>query len=135
VTAVDYSKVALGILRERSAGMSSVHIVHADLEANEFSIEALSFDLICDCCFLWRPLFRSMQAGICSGGFFVGVYPLAGDEAAPRPTSGAFLIEPAELLGFFAGWEICHYFEGRPGRKASRRLRAEIVARKPTALA
>jgi SAM-dependent methyltransferase len=132
VTAVDYSSVAVTILRERAseAGLR-LDIVRADLEHNGFEIQPGMWDLICDTCFLHRPLFPAVREGLRPGGVFVGVYPLAGDDAAPRPTNPAYLMNPGELRALFRGWEILHDLEGRPGNDATRRLRAELAARKP----
>jgi SAM-dependent methyltransferase len=129
VTAVDYSEVALGMLRMRVHG--TVRIVRADLERGEFNIAPDTYDLICCCNFLHRPLFEPMRCGVLPGGLFVGVFPLSGDDAAPRPTNPAYLIEPGELLQVVEGWEVLHSFEGRPDGDPARRLRAEVVARRP----
>jgi SAM-dependent methyltransferase len=118
VTAVDYSSVALNDLRPRAS--PSVEIVQADLEAGEFDIVQAGFDLICDCCFLHRPLFEPMKNGVKPGGLFIGVFP----------RRGAFRLEPGELDPIFEGWEILHRFEGYPGGDETRHWRDEIVARK-----
>jgi hypothetical protein len=128
VTAIDYSQVALDILRERSVGLE-INIVRADIEAPDFHIRPAQYDLICDACFLWRPLFPAMRAGLRSGGTFIGVYPIAGD--AKLPSNPAYLMQPGELFTYFHDWDVFHSFEGRPGGDPSRRLRAEIAARKP----
>src|SRR5687768_17413870 len=56
VVAVDYSSVALVALRVRVSG--NVQIVQADLEAGAFEIAEGLYHLICDSCFLHRPLFH-----------------------------------------------------------------------------
>lgn len=119
VTAVDYSSVALDALRPRVG--STVTIVKADLEAGEFDIAPASYDLICDCCFLDRPLFEPMKNGVKPGGLFIGVFP----------RRGTFRLEAGELDPFFADWEILRRFEGYPGGDETRHYRDEIVARKP----
>lgn len=117
VTAVDSSHVALESLR----GIPGIQTVEADLEADESSIGAGRYDLICDTCFLHRPLFRAMRDGLRPGGVFAGVFPLEG-------INPAYLMSAGELPGHFAGWEIVLFAE-RPS--VSGRLRAEIIARKP----
>lgn len=119
VTAVDYSSVALGTLRGRVGPL--VEIVQADLERGEFDIPSESFDLVCDLCFLHRPLFEPMKQGVRPGGLFIGVFP----------RRGSFRLEPGELDPYFAGWEMLHRFAGFPGGDESRHWREEIVARKP----
>jgi SAM-dependent methyltransferase len=109
VTAVDYSTVALDMLRRRVS--TSVEIVEADLEAGEFEIAPDRYDLICDMCFLHRPLFEPMKQGVTRGGVFIGVFP----------RRGAFRLEPGELDPYFAGWEILHRFQGFPGGAGEKR--------------
>jgi SAM-dependent methyltransferase len=116
VTAVDSSQVAL----ERLAGVNA-RIIKADLEAGEWQIEAASYDLICDTCFLYRPLFPHIRDGLRPGGLFVGVFPLDG-------INPEYLIKPGELPGHFAGWDLLFSAERSSG---SGRMRAEIIARKP----
>ena len=119
VVAVDYSSVALDALRPRAS--DNVSIVQADLEAGEFEIAAAAYDLVCDCCFLHRPLFEPMKRGLRPGGLFIGVFP----------RRSSFRLEPGELDPYFDGWEIRHRFEGFPGGDEARHWRDEIVARKP----
>lgn len=114
VTAVDYSSVALDQLRTRAG--NPVEIIQADLERGEYTISPGSFDLICDCCFLHRPLFPAIRAGLREGGLFVGVFPLAG-------INPLYLVEPGELASHFEGWEILHSIADS--------TRAEFAARKP----
>jgi tellurite methyltransferase len=127
VTAVDYSDVALAKLRERG---SSVTAVRADLERGEFEIDPGRYDLILDCCFLHRPLFPLIRRGVRAGGLFVGVLPVNDPEAA-TPMNPAFLVEPGELFELFSDWHIEHWAEERRGGDPSRRLRAQLIARKP----
>ena len=126
VTAVDYSDVALAKVRAR---VPNITVVRADLERGEFEIERAGYDLIVDCCFLHRPLFSEIRAGIRIGGLFVGVLPLK-DPQAETPMNATFLLEPGELLTWFDGWQIEHWSEARSGGDASRRLRAHLVARR-----
>ncbi len=114
VTAVDYSVAALAKLRDRCA---EVNIVSADLEREEFNIEPEAYDLIVDCCFLHRPLFPAIRAGVRPGGLFVGVLPLK-DETSQK----FYRADPGELLSYFRDWQIEHWSEGR---------RAQLIARKP----
>ena len=125
VTAVDYSEIALEKTRERSG---AVRTVLADLERGEFVIERGAFDLIIDCCFLYRPLFPHIREGVCAGGKFVGVLPMR-DDAATKPMNPAFLVESGELLSYFWHWEIEHWRERRTGDDPARQLRAELIAR------
>jgi tellurite methyltransferase len=115
VTAVDSSGVALDILSERAAEGLSVHPVLADLEAGEFRIEANSWDLIVDCCYLQRDLFPSIREGLRRGGLFVGIFPMSG-------INPAYLMRAGEGRELFGDWKLLHYTEA---------LRTEILAEKP----
>lgn len=121
VTAVDHSTVALKLLGEKATGLP-VRIVRANLEHDGFDIEPDRYRLIVDTCFLYRPLLPAMKRGLCEGGVFFGVFPLEGDNLA-------FLMAAGELRTQFDDWEVLHYDESRPGD--GRRLRAQIIARKP----
>jgi SAM-dependent methyltransferase len=127
VTAVDYSEIALSVVKERC---DKIRTVQADLEHGEFLIEPGTYDLIVDCCFLHRPLFPLIRQGVRRGGLFVGVLPLP-DELAQKPMNPAFLVQNGELLSHFDDWQVEHWREWRSGGDPSRRLRAELVARKP----
>jgi tellurite methyltransferase len=127
VTAVDSSPVAIGILRERSAGLA-VDARIADLERGEFAIAADSFDLICDLLYLQRDLFAQIRGGVRPGGVFAGAIHLAGGDPELHPRHPAFLLQPEELRNEFADWKILFYSEGpEPGRA---RRAARIIARK-----
>ncbi|HYP12492.1 MAG TPA: methyltransferase domain-containing protein [Bryobacteraceae bacterium] len=128
VVAVDYSQAALRELAARSAGLP-VQIIEADLELGEFQITPNSFDLICDCLYLQRPLWPANKTGIRPGGLFVGVFPLFDPESAV-PMSRAFLMDRGELRELFDDWHIEHYSEDPPAADG-KRCRARIVARKP----
>lgn len=122
VAAIDYSAVALNILRERAseAGLD-IHTRLADLEDGSFIIEPETYDLICDICFLHRPLFEHIRKGLRPGGLFVGLFPLEGSAMNP-----AYLMKAGELPAHFEGWQILQSFE-----RMQDRPRAALVARKP----
>ena len=116
VTAVDYSQVALAQL-EQERGDLPIRTILADIEGGEFAIAPQSYDLIVDCCFLYRPLFERMKAGLRPGGYFVGVFRM---EAGRHCSNPEYLVKAGELQSFFLDWEVLHTAE---------RKRAEIVAR------
>jgi SAM-dependent methyltransferase len=128
VSGIDYSRVALEILHERAVGLP-VALVRADLETAGLPFHSECFDLICDCNFLWRPLFPELRRALRPGGLFIGFFPMAGQPGIRTPSNPDYLIEPGELDWIFEGWEIVHASEGQA--KASGRRRAEIAARKP----
>lgn len=127
VTAVDGASAAIDILRERASerGLGVTTSV-ADLERGEFRIEPESWDLIAKCYYLQRSLIPDVRSGVRPGGLAVVIVHVVeeGEEiTATRAARG-------ELRGFFTGWEILHYFEGRPNDSAHKRPAAEIVARR-----
>ena len=111
VTAVDFSPVAIGLLRPEARGLA-VRSVLADLEADEFVLEPRSWDLILISCYLQGDLFARLGPALRPGGVLI-VITLLGE--------GRFRLKPGELLACFPAWEVLHYreadfaeFVGRP---------------------
>jgi SAM-dependent methyltransferase len=130
VTAVDAASAAIEIVRRRAAGRSlKINPVVADLEEEEFKIEASHWDLIAICYYLQQNLFEPAKRGVIPGGVLISIVHIAepGEEETP------YRLHPGELKNFFAGWEILHDHEGKANDAAHRRAVAEIVARKPFA--
>jgi len=128
VAAVDGAATAIEILRKRAGERGAmVDTQLANLENSEYRIKADSWDLIAMCFYLHRPLFDTAKRGLRPGGVVVAiVHVAAGNEAATEHQ-----LRPGELGKYFSGWEILHYFEGKPNDPAHKRLAAEIVARRP----
>jgi tellurite methyltransferase len=124
VTAMDSSHVALDALPRMIDGQL------VDLESPDFHIEPNTFDLICDCYYLYRDLFPKLREGIKRGGLFVGVIPMIDTDPGIHPMNPAYLLNPGELRSFFADWEILHSNECKPGGDPTRRRVAELIARK-----
>ena len=61
----------------------------------------------------------------------IAIIAMADPDARVKPMNPAFLLNVGELRAEFAGWELIHDFEGKPLGNVSRRMTAEIVARKP----
>ncbi|MBS1786991.1 MAG: methyltransferase domain-containing protein [Acidobacteria bacterium] len=129
VTAVDSSKVAIELLRERANKLGlQVDARVADLETGEFIIAPNQYDLIVNCCYLQRDLFAAIKAGTKIGGVVLVVIPMVDNDPAVKPMNPAFLLLPEELRAQFADWELLHDVEGKP--VVGRRAMAEIVARR-----
>jgi SAM-dependent methyltransferase len=129
VTAVDNSRVGLEIARARAAEKNAaIDFRLADLEAGEFEIEPLAYDLICDFYYLQRDLFAAMRAGVKAGGIVVSTIHIDDGE---KP--GGFTLREGELKDFFEGFEILHYHE-TPATDTDagehHRRTAEIIAKK-----
>jgi SAM-dependent methyltransferase len=122
VTAVDRAAPAIHRLRERAAGLP-IDARVADLERGEFSVEANTYDLVCDFFYLQRDLFPAIREGLRTGGIFAGAIHLR--QAGHNP---AFALDPGELRRQFADWKILFYSES-PDPAHSRRS-ARILARK-----
>jgi SAM-dependent methyltransferase len=132
VTAVDASRVAIEIVRERARERRlELEACAADLEKQEFEIQPQSFDLICVCCYLQRDLFPAIRAGARPGSIVIAIIHTVDDSPDVKPMNPEFLLRNGELRGFFAGWDILHDFEGKPADAAHQRAVAEIVAQKP----
>src|SRR5262245_59388741 len=131
VTAVDNSRVAIEILRQR-AGEKGLAIDSrvADLERHEFIIEPGSYDLIVVCNYLQHDLFPAIRSGARIGGVVIAVIAMVDDDPNVKPMNPAFLLNSGELRAEFEGWELLRDFEGKREENERRRATAEVVARK-----
>ena len=132
VTAVDSSRVGIEVLRDRAREAHvkvSAHV--ADLETDEFSVEAESYDLICDLYYLQRDLFTLIRRGVKSGGTVVAAIHLNDGNPDAKPRNPAFLLEPGELKSLFSDWEITYYREGPSDEGGHHHDTAYLIARKP----
>lgn len=130
VTAVDNSRVGIGIAEKRAEEKSLVIDFRiADLEKGEFTIEENSFDLICDFYYLQRDLFPQMKAGVKAGGIIISTIHIYGE----GEEEGKFLLKEGELREFFHGFEILHYHEAAltdADAGEHHRRTAEIIAKR-----
>jgi|SRR5262245_10856871 len=129
VTAVDSSRVAIEILRER-ADLFGVKVNDriVDLERGEFAVEPGAYDLIVDTHFLQFNLFPAIRSGVRIGGVVLAVIAMVDDDPNVKPMNPAFLLQPGELRAQFDGWEFLHEYEGK--RKKHGRAMAEVVVRR-----
>jgi SAM-dependent methyltransferase len=131
VTAVDYSRVAIEILRQRASEKGLVIDSRvADLERHEFIIEPDSYDLILNCCYLQRDLFPAIKVGVRVGGLVIAVIAMVDDDPNVKPMNPTFLLNQGELRAEFDGWEMLRDFEGKREGSERQRAMAEIVARR-----
>jgi tellurite methyltransferase len=129
VTAVDGSRAAIGMLRER-AKVANVEIeAHvADLRQQAFPIEPAAFDLVVISYYLQRDLFAAAKRALKPGGLLIALVHTT--EGAEQPTENR--LRPGELRAHFVDWEILHLREGPSADPAHKRSVAEIVARAPS---
>jgi len=128
VTAVDGAPAAIEILNARAQQRGlDIRTRVADLESANFEMETDSWDLVSKCYYLQRSRIPAVKAGVRPGGIAIVIVHLVppGDKITYKHAA------PGELRGFFADWEILHYFEGQPDDAAHKRAVAEVVARKP----
>jgi SAM-dependent methyltransferase len=127
VTAIDAAPSAIEALQSHASQLGlHVNARQADLQGGEFRIERSSWDLIAICYYLQRDLFEPAKQGIVPGGVLVGIVHITEPGEEPTHTRA----RPDELRTYFDGWEILHYYEGKPYDTAHRRSVAEIVARR-----
>lgn len=101
-----------------------------DLEVEgENPLQGKCFDAVVAFNYLHRPLFTSLRNAIKPGGLiFYETFTLA-QRKFGRPNSAAFLLRENELLEYFQGWEVIHYFEGQKSNPD--RAIANLIARRP----
>jgi SAM-dependent methyltransferase len=127
VTAVDGAPSAIRVLLDRASDRHlKIDTRVADLEQHGFEIVPDAWDLIAMCYYLQRDLFAPAKRGIVAGGALLAIVHIThpGEEATSHR------LNPGELKNYFRGWEILHYYEGRPRDAAHKRLVAEVAARK-----
>jgi tellurite methyltransferase len=130
VVAVDSSRVALDGLGSLASNRGlQIQLVLANLEDASYSLGRDRYDLVCDCFFLHRPLFREIQECTRAGGLLAAALPVV-DEHAP-PMNPAYLIKPGELPREFPGWIVEHAIESRRTDRTRERIVGEYILRKP----
>ena len=117
VTAVDRSPVVI-------PGVDT-HVT--DLEKLEFQIVEAAWDLIVVSYYLQRDLFEAIKSGLKPGGVTLAIVHIF----EPGYEHSRFSLHPGELATYFEGWEILHYYEGKPRDPDHKRAVAEIVATRP----
>lgn len=133
VTAVDYARVGIDILKQRAAAEKKKKLVIdarvANLEAHEFEVEPNSYDLVVVCNYLQRDLFPSIRRGTRVGGVVIAVNSMLDDDPDIKPMNPAYLVSRGELRAQFEGWKLLWYFEGKSGEGPQRAI-AQVVARR-----
>lgn len=125
VTAIDGSTAAVETLRRRAASSGvNVDAQVADLEEPGFRIAPASYHLIAMSYYFERKLIEPCKRGLAPGGVMVVVALLM----QPGKELSTFRLQPGELRGYFANWELLHY---REATDAWQHSIAELVARRP----
>jgi SAM-dependent methyltransferase len=77
-----------------------------------YPLPPAAFDLIVVARYLQRDLFRAIRSATKPGGFVLyETFTVEQRRLGFGPTSGDHLLEPAELVGWFAGFEVLFYEE------------------------
>jgi SAM-dependent methyltransferase len=126
VCAVDFSQVALGILKQATP---RVETIVADLTDPETSIPRDSFDLVCNCRYLQRDLFPRLADALRPGGLLVALIAMVDDDPAVREMNSEYLLREGELRELIAGLEVQRYAEVK--RAPGARRMAECIAIRP----
>ena len=114
--------------RVRRAKTGILH--HAALWVDDLEVMRLPpqrFDLIICTNYLQRTIWPALRAAVRPGGFIIYETFTVGQLLhGTGPRSPDFLLQPHELHGVFADWELCHDEE-----RAKPAAVAQVVARKP----
>jgi SAM-dependent methyltransferase len=125
VTAIDGSATAIEILRSRAAHRGvAIDAQVADLEDASFTIEPARYDLVAMCYYFQRSLIEPCQKCLVPGGLMVAIAL----RVEPGKEQSTFRLQPGELRGYFADWDILHYSEGTD---VWQHQIAQLVARRP----
>ncbi len=100
-----------------------------DLETNANPLRQEYFPGILVFRYLHRPLMPHIREGVRREGSLIYETFTTEQPRYGKPRNPAYLLEPGELTGWFADWEILHSFEGL--LEDPRRAVAQIVCRKP----
>jgi tellurite methyltransferase len=79
--------------------------------------------------YLHRPLIDCIKKAIKKGGIVIYETFTVDQPKFGKPYNPDFLLKRGELSGWFADWDILHYFEGI--MSTPERAVAQIVCRKP----
>lgn len=79
--------------------------------------------------YLHRPLIPGIRQALRRGGLLLYETYTVEQARYGKPHNPDFLLQAGELLRWFEGWELIHYFEGT--REDPRCAVAQIVCRKP----
>lgn len=130
VILADRSTAALAAAR-RSAERRGIaaRFWEVDLETDANPLQQEYYRGILVFRYLHRPLIPHIREGVRTGGILIYETFTTEQPRYGKPRNPAYLLEPGELTGWFADWEILHCFEGL--LEDPRRAVAQIVCRKP----
>lgn len=99
---------------EAIAGLPEVNLLVADLEGEQWPLEAQEFAGIVVTNYLWRPRLPDLLAMLACGGVLLYETFMTGNEAYGKPSRPEFLLQSQELLALAQrhGLQVLAYEEG-----------------------
>jgi SAM-dependent methyltransferase len=130
VRGVDVSRVAVALCREKAARLGlAVEAVVADLE--HYRLPRQRYDLIINFHYLQRSLTGPIVQALKRGGVLVfESFTIDQLQYSYGPKDPAFLLQPGELRGMFAGLETPLYYEGVIEGDRGPKAVAQLIGRK-----
>jgi SAM-dependent methyltransferase len=131
VILADVSESTLELAGKRAAELKvEVQLWQVDLESSkENLLPADRFGAILVFRYLHRPLIPQIKEALRAGGvLFYETFTIR-QAGFGKPRNPDHLLQPGELPGWFAGWEVIHAFEGLKADPP--RAVAQLVCRKP----
>jgi 2-polyprenyl-3-methyl-5-hydroxy-6-metoxy-1,4-benzoquinol methylase len=125
---VDISGEAVKTALERAKSAAvSINTKVADIEADDYSIDKNSYDVIICFNYLHRPLITHIKDGLKNGGMVVYQTYTIDQEQFGKPSNPDFLLRHNELLEMFRDFRCLRYYEGITSNK---KATAAIIAQK-----
>ncbi len=111
VTAVDKDRESLSAIEGAN---SSVSIVRADIENDNWPLPGQTFGCVVVTNYLWRPLLPAICEALASGGILIYETFASGNASVGRPRRPDFLLRQGELLDVCqkAGLRVIAYEDG-----------------------
>lgn len=131
VILADLSESALKNAGRAAEGKKwDVALWHVDLEKrddNPLRLEVYGVILVFR--YLHRPLMPCIKKALAAGGMLFYETFTVEQSRFGKPKNPDHLLNPGELLDWFKGWKVIHYFEGI--KDHPKKAIAQIVCRKP----
>ncbi|MFO0589488.1 MAG: methyltransferase domain-containing protein [Polyangiaceae bacterium] len=131
VVALDYAQAGLDVMMTEARRRSVDELLEptlADIESEDFRLDAGRFDVVCDFFFLHRPLLPKLRDSVAPGGLFVAAIHVESPENA---AGHGFLLSPGELKKTVASWGFDILYSNEGTTNGHPHATAEIIARRP----
>ena len=131
VVALDYAEAGIEAMMAEARRRGVDDLVEpdaADVESDEFTLDAGRFDVVCDFFFLHRPLLPKLRDAVAPGGLFVAAIHV---ESPEKAAGHRFLLAPGELRKTVESWGYDILYSSEGATDGNDHATAEIVARRP----